>query len=86
MRPDSLGRVVAASAYNLLLNYHAGDYKPVSGVNGPDNGVNTTLSSDHRPLFNGNIGSMGLRVRGLNNSLLYNYQYNQLNRLVAMDA
>jgi len=29
---------------------------------------------------------MGLRVRGLNNSLLYNYQYDQLNRLVGMDA
>jgi len=54
LRPDSLGHVVAASAYNLLLNYHDGDYSPISGVNGPDNGVNTTLGADYRPLFNDN--------------------------------
>ena len=87
LRPDSVGNVVATSAYNLLLNYHNGDYAPISGVAGPDSAVNTTLgSTDYRPLFNGNISSMGANIRTLSNPLLYNYQYDQLNRLVHMDA
>jgi len=86
LRPDSSGNIVAASAYNLLLNYFNGDYSPISGVAGPDSAVHTTLSTEYRPLYNGNISSMGVNVRGLNNPLLYNYQYDQLNRLVGMDA
>ena len=86
LRPDSSGNVVAATAYNVLLNYFNGDYVPVSGVPGPDNGVSTALASAYRPLFNGNISSMGVSVRKLDSALLYNYQYDQLNRLVHMDA
>ena len=87
LRPDSVGNIVAGSAYNLLLNYHDGDYAPISGVAGPDSAVNSSLgSTDYRPLYNGNISSMGANIRGLNNPLLYNYQYDQLNRLVHMDA
>lgn len=87
LRPDSSGNVVAASAYNLLLNYFNGDYAAVSGAAPPDNGVNTTLGAlDYRPLYNGNISSMGVNVRGLSNPLLYNYQYDQLNQLIRMDA
>ncbi|HWK02986.1 MAG TPA: RHS repeat-associated core domain-containing protein [Puia sp.] len=87
LRPDSVGNIVAGSAYNLLLNYHDGDYAPISGVAGPDSAVNSSLgSTDYRPLYNGNISSMGANIRGLSNPLLYNYQYDQLNRLVHMDA
>lgn len=86
LRPDSAGTVVAASAYNLLLNYYKGDYTPISGDTPPDNGINTALATDYRPLYNGNISSMGLSLKQLNNPLLYNYQYDQLNRLVLMDA
>ena len=32
------------------------------------------------------ISSMAVNINALNNPLLYNYQYDQLNRLVAMDA
>jgi RHS repeat-associated protein len=87
LRPDSAGNIVAGSAYNLLLNYHNGDYAPISGVAGPDSAVSSSLgSTDYRPLFNGNISSMGANIRTLSNPLLYNYQYDQLNRLVHMDA
>jgi RHS repeat-associated protein len=86
LRPDSSGNVVANTAYNLLLDYFQGDYNPISTAAGPDSAVNTTLDGDYRPLYNGNISSMGARIRGLTNPLLYNYQYDQLNRLIHMDA
>src|SRR4029077_16857446 len=44
------------------------------------------LPADYKPLFNGNISSMLTNVGKLNQPLLYNYQYDQLNRLVSMDA
>ena len=37
-------------------------------------------------LFNGNISSMAVNIGKLNQPQLYNYQYDQLNRIVAMDA
>ena len=86
LRPDSSNNVVAATAYNVLLNYFNGDYSPVCGVPGPDNGVSTALSAGYRPLYNGNISSMGVGLRKLDSALLYNYQYDQLNRLVGMDV
>jgi len=64
LRPDSVGNVVAGSAYNLLLNYHDGDYAPISGVAGPDSAVNSSLgSTDYRPLFNDNRAKRRLRPR-----------------------
>jgi RHS repeat-associated protein len=86
LQPDSSGTVVANSAYNLMLDYFNGDFNPISTAAGPDSAVNTTLGSDYRPLYNGNISSMGARIRGLSSPLLYNYQYDQLNRLIHMDA
>jgi RHS repeat-associated protein len=86
LRPDSSNNVVANTAYNLLLDYYNGDYNPISTAASPDSGVSATLGSYYRPLYNGNISSMGIRIRGLSNPLLYNYQYDQLNRLVQMDA
>jgi hypothetical protein len=32
------------------------------------------------------VSSMGVNIRSLSSPLLYNYQYDQLNRLVRMDA
>ena len=86
LRPDSNSNVVANTAYNLLLDYFNGDYNPISTAGGPDSGVSATLGPDYRALYNGNISSVGARIRGLSNPLLYNYQYDQLNRLIHMDA
>jgi RHS repeat-associated protein len=82
----SNGSVVASNAYNLLLNYYNTDYTPVSGAMPPDAGIDTALNSDYRPLFNGNISSMAVHITALNSPLLYNYQYDQLNRLTQMDG
>jgi RHS repeat-associated protein len=82
----SIGSIVGKPAYNVMLNYFNGDYKAISGAAAMDAGVDVTLGSAYRPLYNGNISSMAVNVEKLNNPLLYNYQYDQLNRLVAMDA
>jgi len=86
LRPDSSSNIVANSAYNVLLNYFDGDFKPVSTGGGPDSGVANSMGSDYRPLYNGNISSMGTRVSKINIPILYNFQYDQLNRLVHSDA
>jgi len=86
LQPDSAGNVVANNAYSLLLNYFSGDYKPISNVAGPDDGVYGALGADSMPLYNGNISSMGVNIKKLNSPLLYSYQYDQLNRLTHMDA
>jgi len=86
LRPDSANNVVANNAYNLLVNYFDGDFKPISGAAGPDSAVSLSLGDDYRPLFNGNISSMGVNIRKLDNPMLYNYQYDQLDRLIHMDA
>jgi RHS repeat-associated protein len=63
-----------------------------------DAGVSNGLTSSlYRPLYNGNISSMLVNIGKLNipdasgtgttaGAVLYNYKYDQLNRLVAMDA
>lgn len=77
---------VGANAYNLLLNYYQGDDSLISGAIGADAALSTTLGGDYRPLYNGNISSMGVNIAALGHPLLYNYRYDQLNRLVQMDA
>lgn len=69
-----------------MMNYYNGDYKAISGTAPMDAGVAGALGGDYRPLYNGNISSMGVNIGAFNNPLLYNYQYDQLNRLVSMDA
>jgi RHS repeat-associated protein len=81
-----IGSIVGKPAYNVMLNYYNGDYKAINGAVGMDAGVDVTLGSAYRPLYNGNISSMAVNIEKLNNPILYNYQYDQLNRLVAMDA
>jgi RHS repeat-associated protein len=85
LKPDgSTGSVVGKTAYNVMLNYFKGDYKAISGAASQD--ADGKLQGEYRPLFNGNISSMAVNIEALHNPLLYNYQYDQLNRLVAMDA
>jgi hypothetical protein len=87
LTPDSSSNVVAANAYNLVMGYYNGDYTPVSGAPSPDNGVNATLgSTDYRPLYNGHASTAAVSIRNIANPLLYNYQYDQLYRMVRMDA
>jgi len=81
----TIASIVAKDAYNLVLNYYNNDYKAIDFPS-PSLNISTQLGSDFRPLYNGNISSMGVNIDKLQNPLLYNYQYDQLNRLVKMDA
>ncbi|WP_207513814.1 EndoU domain-containing protein [Longitalea luteola] len=89
LKPDgSTGSVVGRTAYNVMLNYYNGDFKAISGATPADAALTTRLISEqaYRPLYNGNISSMAVNIEKLGNPQLYNYQYDQLNRIVAMDA
>jgi YD repeat-containing protein len=79
------GSQVATNAYNLQLNYFDGDFAPISDNTMPA-ANSSTLSSGYRPLYNGNISSMGVSIGALGHPLLYDYQYDQLNRLIHMDS
>jgi len=79
--------IVPRDEYRFSLNYFNNDYTAIGiGVGSPTANITTQLSGDNRPLYNGNISSMAVDITQLNQPLLYNYQYDQLNRLVQMDA
>ena len=84
-------------AYKLNLNYFDDgtytDFTPVNPLTGYEQG-NALPSASKRNLYNGNIGSMAINIRQLAASssrtdagpMLYNYEYDQLNRISSMDA
>ncbi|MDR3715180.1 MAG: DUF6443 domain-containing protein, partial [Puia sp.] len=81
-------------AYKLNLHYFDdgtyADFQPIAPPSGYVQG-NTLASGQRRNLYNGNIGSMAVNIRKLSGGtrdtgpMIYNYQYDQLNRLVSMD-
>lgn len=78
---------IAQDAYSYSLHYYAGDYTPISSASS----VVDMLASNPAaaaPLFNGNIAAMAVNIPALTGSgpLVYNYHYDQLNRMVQMDA
>ena len=78
---------VAQDAYGYSLNYFTGDYSPINtGVSQFPGFSGLMPSGYYKPLYNGNISAMVVNIGQFNNPLLYNYQYDQLNRIVQMDA
>lgn len=82
-------------AYNFSLHYFNDDYKPIAGVAAPNFiPVLSAPGTNAQPLFNGNIAAMAVGIAKLSSpsggagggSNVYNYRYDQLNRLVTMDA
>jgi RHS repeat-associated protein len=81
-------------AYNFSLHYFNNDYKPIAGAAAP--GFIPVLGAPNtnaQPLYNGNIAAMAVSISklsplsgGAGGGNLYNYRYDQLNRLVSMDA
>jgi YD repeat-containing protein len=74
---------VANDAYGISLHYYPGDYKSIDGP--ATTGILGALS-DAAPLYNGNIAAMAVNIPKLGNPLVYNYHYDQLNRITRMDA
>lgn len=79
-------KAVARDAYGFNLNYFTGEYSAISNKNPFPGHSGFMPAGEYRPLYNGNISSMAVNVGKLNQPQLYNYRYDQLNRLVAMDA
>ena len=83
---------VARDVYGFNLNYFTGDYNSINN-NNPFPGHSALLDEKHRNLFNGNITSMAVNIKFpgqatnvVRGAQLYNYKYDQLNRIVAMDV
>ncbi|OYW20464.1 MAG: hypothetical protein B7Z54_01075, partial [Sphingobacteriales bacterium 12-47-4] len=79
-------QLVARDAYGFNLNYYTGDYLAIGSGVEPFPGHTAYIGSAYKPLYNGNISSMGVTIGALNQPQLYNYQYDQLNRIVGMDV
>jgi RHS repeat-associated protein len=86
---DGIANQVANDVYGFNLNYFSGDYKPINSAVNPFGTIATPLpggSATGESLFNGNISSMAVNIPKLGEAHLYGYRYDQLNRIVAMDA
>lgn len=78
---------VARDAFGFNLNYFNGDYSAIGAVTDPFPGHTGFMPAGaYKGLYNGNISSMAVNIGILAQPQLYNYQYDQLNRLVAMDT
>jgi RHS repeat-associated protein len=77
---------IGRDAYGFNLNYFTGEYRSVNTSVTPFPGHSAYLGSSYRPLYNGNISSMAVNIGKFNQPQLYNYQYDQLNRIVGMDV
>ncbi len=76
---------VAKDAYGFALHYYGqNDYKPIGGVR-PFANADTGIVA-FKPLYNGNIAAMAVNIPKVGEPLLYNYSYDQLNRITGMDA
>jgi YD repeat-containing protein len=83
----------AKDAYGFSLNYFAGDYRAISGSIKFTEPMGYFPAQQYRPLYNGNISSMAESIDKMSatgmfggKTLLYNYKYDQLNRITGMDA
>ncbi|MGN6419487.1 MAG: RHS repeat-associated core domain-containing protein [Pseudobacter sp.] len=93
-RTGAANRYVARDAYGFALNYFANDYKAIVDTLKSFPGYSAYLNTDFRPLYNGNISSMVSTNRVFENpaaypdsaTLLFNYTYDQLNRITGMDV
>ncbi|MEO6498711.1 MAG: hypothetical protein ABIN95_06850, partial [Mucilaginibacter sp.] len=84
--------LVARDAYGFSLNYFTGDYAAINTSVIPFAALPQPLPPDingaltGRQLFNGNIAAIAVNIPQLGNGIVYGYTYDQLNRLVKMDA
>lgn len=83
-------QLVARDAFAIGLHYFGSDYQPIEGSMPAFAAYSGLLNYEYRPLYNGNISSMTSNIAALNahgrKAQFYNYHYDQLNRLVGMDA
>jgi len=76
---------VSQDVYGFSLHYYSKDYRAI-GYSGSSTGILGSLSGSAAPLYNGNIVAMAVNIPKLGSPQVNNYHYDQLNRIVAMDA
>jgi RHS repeat-associated protein len=97
----NINKYVGSDIYGYNLNYFSGDYSPINSSYNPFPGTSAYLNTNYRPLYNGNISSMAVNIGFLylgggynpedtvstyKKPMLYNYNYDQLNRITGMKA
>lgn len=86
-KTTSANQYIARDEYGFNLNYFTGEYSSISGIaQFPGHSGLFSDASNYRPLYNGNISSMAVNIKKLNQPQLYNYKYDQLNRITRMDV
>ena len=75
---------VTQDVYGFSLHYYKNDYRAI-GYSAQATSVLGALTTNAAPLYNGNIAAMAVNIPQLSATKLYNYHYDQLNRIVAMD-
>ncbi len=86
--------LVARDAYGFSLNYYQAtvnsvtimDYKSINTAVAPFITVNNANAFTGKHLFNGNISSMVVNIPKLGEAKVYQYGYDQLQRLLAVDV
>jgi RHS repeat-associated protein len=89
----SPNQYTARDAYSYNLHYYNGDYQAINtSLNPhPSHTAAMPVATENRPLYNGNISAMAVNLgyptpTAQQVPQLYNYTYDQLNRLTAMDV
>jgi RHS repeat-associated protein len=85
-------RHIGRDAYGFSLYYFDNDYNPIQTSNLNFTRLPLTLPADPGGtvtggnLYNGNIRAIAVKMTPFSSSKLYGYRYDQLNRIVRMDA
>jgi hypothetical protein len=88
------GSLVARDAFSFSLNYFNTDYKAIVNTANPFAAILTGGAlpaagdglSAGNSLYNGNIAAMAVNIPKLGGTMVYGYKYDQLNRIVRMNA
>lgn len=89
---STANQFIGRDALGFNLNYFATDYSPINATVSPFPVVSTYLpTTSNKPLYNGNISSMAVNIKFPSATAqqvpqLYNYTYDQLNRITEMDV
>ncbi|MBI3137598.1 MAG: RHS repeat protein [Sphingobacteriales bacterium] len=86
--------LIARDAYGFSMNYFTttinsvavSDYKSINTGVTPFVAINNANANTGKPLFNGNISSFVVNIPKLGEAKVYQYGYDQLNRLLAVDV
>ncbi len=81
---------IAKDAFGFSLHYYTGDYaaigKPYAFKGTATVGTAIASQTTYSALYNGNISAMSVNIGKLAQPVVYNYRYDQLNRLKKMTA